>query len=215
MLPACGLGCASLSPSPGPVTAVENPLFVRAPNVDSLWEPLVDTVDDYFRIANEERVRQVGDILTEGRIDTFPLISGTYLEPWKRDTVTPVERLEATLQSMRRTAVVRVMPTSGGYLVEIQVYKEIEDVAQPEGAAIGVAEVSAAASALSLNRLDNDPIAIPGRLGWIPRGRDFALEQVMLAKLQERLTAVAGPPLGAAPFNAPALPPPPQLPNSP
>lgn len=218
LLATSGVGCSSAT---GPVggnrggqmLAVENPMFIQAGSVDSLWEPLVDSVDDYFQIAHEERVRQVGDILTEGRIDTYPLVSATYLEPWRRDSVTPTERLEATLQSMRRTALVRVMPANGGYLVEIQVYKEIEDVAQPEGAAIGVAEVSRAATALSLDRLgDLEPISVPGRLGWIPRGRDFALEQVMLNNLRQRL---AGPPLqplgptGPTPWNPQPLPPPP------
>ncbi len=215
LLLASGAGCNSAAGPvggypDGQVLAVENPMFIQAGSVDSLWEPLVNTVDDFFQIAHEERVRQVGDVLTEGRIDTYPLVSATYLEPWRRDTVTPTERLEATLQSMRRTALVRVMPANGGYLVEIQVYKEIEDVAQPEGAAIGVAEVSRAASALSLNRLgDREPISVPGRLGWIPRGRDFALEQVMLSNLRQRLAGPPLAPLGPAPWTPQPLPPPP------
>jgi hypothetical protein len=40
-------------------------------------DPAVDAVDDYFRIEREERVRLIGGVLTEGRIDTFPITGST------------------------------------------------------------------------------------------------------------------------------------------
>ncbi len=67
---------------------------------------VVDVVDDYFRVEHEDRVRLVGDLLTEGRLDTYPRNASTIFEPWNTDSVTPYERWQATLQSMRRRAVV-------------------------------------------------------------------------------------------------------------
>lgn len=161
---------------------------------DLVWEQLVDVVDDYFKIEREERVRLSGDVLTEGRLDTYPRTGSTLLEPWNTDSVNRYERLESTLQSIRRRALVRVIPAEGGFLVDLSVLKELEDVPHPE---------NASASWMNL-RNDNslrryaDPIA--GRqptLGWIGIGRDVALEQTMLAQLQSRFGV--GPPAGAVP----------------
>ena len=38
------------------------------------------------------------------------------------------EKLHATLQSIRRRATIRVIPTDGGYLLEVLVQKELEDI---------------------------------------------------------------------------------------
>ena len=70
---------------------IENPLFVPPMDRELLWNQTVDAVDDYFRIEREERVRLIGGVLTEGRIDTFPTIGSTILEPWRRDS-TPAMR---------------------------------------------------------------------------------------------------------------------------
>ena len=47
----------------------------------------------------------MGSTLTEGRIDTFPKPGATLLEPWDHDSADSYERLESTLQSIRRYAV--------------------------------------------------------------------------------------------------------------
>lgn len=182
----------------------ENPAFFAVADAEMLWEPLADVVDDYFRIAHEEPVRRVGNILTEGRIDTYPVTAATYLEPWRKDSVTSADRLEATLQSLRRRAIVRVMPASGGFLIEVQVFKEVEDVLHPEHSTIGTAEISDALHAGSIDAGESTvEVAVPGRLGWISRGRDFALEQRMLAQLRARLALPPAP--IAAPIFAPPI----------
>ena len=86
-----------------------------------------DVIDDYFRIEHEEPVRVVGNTLTEGTITTVAEVSPTIFEPWRHDTVDPQQRVENTLQTMRRRAVVRVVPAQGGHWVEVQVFKELED----------------------------------------------------------------------------------------
>src|SRR5262245_5310738 len=51
--------------------AIQNPLFIPPVDREFLWNQTVDAVDDYFRIEREDRVRLIGGVLTEGRIDTF------------------------------------------------------------------------------------------------------------------------------------------------
>jgi len=190
-------GCVNWVASQLPPTAVAaaavppNSFLIPVLNQDLIWEQVVDVVDDFFKIQHEERVRLIDNILTEGRIDTYPRTGSTFFEPWNTDSVTPYERLESTLQSIRRQAVLRVIPTEGGYLIEALVTKELEDVARPESVN------------LSANNFRNDSsvqrYATPARasgpatIGWIPLGRDYALEQEILAQIQGRFPGAPTP----------------------
>ncbi len=163
-------------------------MFVPAMDIDFLWDQVVDAVDDYFQIAREERLRLVGNVLTEGRLETHPLIGATWWEPWKRDSTPGFERWQSTFQTIRRTARVRVTPTKGGYLLDVQVIKELEDVYQPEHATVGGATLRHDGA---LVRSDAVPPRGPTVLGWIPLGRDTLLEQRLLADLRQRLMEAA------------------------
>jgi hypothetical protein len=183
------IGCSHhhLPSSPvavGPTVAAENPIFVPAVDREFLWLQIVDTTDDYFRIVREDRVRVVGGVLTEGRIATAPTVGATYLEPWRRDSTPGFERLESSLQSIRRRAEVRVMPVADGYTVEVAVFKELEDVSRPEHATVGSATLRHDGS---LVRTTSDPDTLPITLGWIPLGRDPSLELQILSEIRGRL----------------------------
>jgi hypothetical protein len=167
--------------------AVQNPVFIAGNNSDVFWEALVDVLDDYFRIVHEDRVRQVGDVLTEGRIDMYPKTGATVLEPWRKDSVGRFQRWESTLQTIRRRAQARVIPTAGGFLVEVIVEKELEALDRPEHA-------TAASAGLRLGEtIDRQPAGSlrddPHTLGWIPLGRDTILEQTILMELTRRVGA--------------------------
>jgi hypothetical protein len=205
------------APAGGPEAVVigpavpNNTILVPEINRDFMWDQIVDIVDDYFQIDQEDRVKLVGDVPTEGRIDTFPISGATLLEPWRRDSVNYHERLESTLQSIRRRGFVRVIPEHGnGYLVEVTVTKELEDVPHPINGSAGASTFRYDTSLPRDTEFDPDPHRIPGDParpngpravtgGWIPikpDGRDHALEQEMLAKIQARLggvPSVAGP----------------------
>jgi hypothetical protein len=180
------MGCAFDPSAPGPpvVRAVyENPALVPVADRDFLFHQVVDVVDDYFTIDREEPLRVIGDVITQGQIETFPELGATLFEPWRGDSVGGYERLESTLQSIRRKAFVRVVPGGGGYLVDVAVFKELEDVPRPEFSAAGIATFR---NDSSLERTD-DPIG--GRAitrGWIPLGRDTALEQRIIAEVLAR-----------------------------
>lgn len=187
-------GCSLLRHQPGspagPPPPVANPLFVPRTNPEFLWGQLVDTVDDYFKIQSEQRIRLLGDVVSEGRIETFPEVASSYLEPWRRDSTPGFERLHSTLQSSRRQATVRVTPSADGYLVQVIVVKELEDVSRPQGSNVGGASLRHDGSVVRTSpRVDAEPIT----LGWIPLGRDFSLEQQILIELKSRLTNVRPP----------------------
>lgn len=164
---------------------LENPLFVPAVDREFLWLQIVDTVDNYFKIKREERMRLVGDELLEGHIETFPTIGSTMLEPWRKDSTHGFEKLHATLQSVRRYAIVRVSPTEGGYSVDVAVHKELEDVERPEHATIGQATVRHDSSLGGDEQQSRDS---PVTWRWIPVGRDASLEQRILREIRGRVT---------------------------
>lgn len=162
-------GCASISNYRAPVS---NPVFVRANNQDDAWERTVDVVHDYlFEI---ERENKLGGVL-ETRYKT----GSNVLEPWHGDSVGLNNRMESTLQSIRRKAYVSVTPVQGGFLVGVEAHKELEDVAK-------AANSQGAATFLDDTLLQRDLNAVVGQAtpsGWISKGRDEALEQSMLKSL--------------------------------
>ncbi len=176
-------GLVPLPPPPPP----GGQALVTSMDRDYVWDQVVDVVDDYFRIQHEERVKLVGDMLTEGQLTTYPRGASTIFEPWNHDSVTPYDRWEATLQSLRRTAIVRVIPAEGGFLVDVQVEKELEDVPRPEAGAISIFNSQALRNDDALQRVTNPTGGQQPTLGWIKQGRDTALEQVILSEIQARL----------------------------
>ncbi len=207
------MGCHHSQPAVGPVPPVAGPTFVAPGGTNSLfqppqvaqtpgsvpvsqgvlvpvvnedfaWEQIVDVVDDYFRIDQENRVQLVGNVVTEGRIDSFPQVGSTILEPQRLDSVGRYNLFESTFQSIRRTAEIRVIPQQGGWYVEAIVQKEIEDLPRPENSTAGAASF----------RTDN---SLQSRLGeqvsrtrlsdyWIPLGRDCEVELQILDDIQAR-----------------------------
>jgi len=183
-----GSGCAGVFPRFSAVLAgpapIENPLFIPPIDREQLWCQVVDALDDYFRIEHEERVRLIAGVLTEGRIDTYPMTGSTIFEPWRTDSTRGYEKLHATLQSIRRRATVRVIPTDGGYLLDVIVQKELEDLDKPEHASAGGATLRHDGT---LVRQQGAPGRFSVTLGWIPIGRDVSLEQRILTDVSMRL----------------------------
>ena len=178
-------GCHGLFRGPsGGARPIENPLFIPPVDREFFWNQTIDAVDDYFRIEREDRVRLIGGILTEGRIDTFPTIGSTLFEPWRRDSTPGYEKLHATLQSIRRRGTIRIIPAEGGYLLDVVVQKELEDLDKPEHATAGGATLRHDGT---LVRQESAPGRFSVTLGWIPIGRDVTLEQRILADISARL----------------------------
>ena len=175
-------GCAAGPYGPGPmlpgaIVYHDNPVLIVADGPEQVWGHVVDVVDDYFEIAREIPVSQMDEV---GRLDTVPLVGATLLEPWRHDSAGLRERVESTLQTIRRQAVVHVSHIEQGYLVEVIVHKQLEDVARPMQS---TGDTSLLRYDSSLTRVENPIAEQPIDKGWIPLGRDTALEQRMLGQL--------------------------------
>jgi hypothetical protein len=183
------LGCKSFWPSENEAiqqleeNIVENPMLVAMIEPDWAMSAVSDELDNYFRIAREERIRIVDGIITEGWIETHTKIGSTYLEPWRSDSTIGFERAHATLQTVRRWAKVRVIPNQNNYLVDVKVYKELEDMADPEFSTV-TGRIYRHDNTLDSDR-DEMFIAQPNR-GWIPMGRDHSLENKILQNIASR-----------------------------
>ena len=166
-------------------------IHVPVADRDWTWEQIVDAVDDYFRIERERNVQLVGDILTEGRIDTYPLIGATIVEPHRRDSVGRYNRWESTFQTIRRRGTVRVIPDATGYLVDVTVEKDLEDLPRPEHSTAGPASFRNDSSLAS--KAGDEVSRTELASHWILVGRDPPLEQRILADIQARLTGLPAP----------------------
>ena len=181
--PSSGYSSLQAAPVQPAVALHPNPVFVPIADPQCAWEQVVDTIDDYFRIEHEEPARVVGNAPIEGTLTTAAEVSPTIFEPWRHDTVDPDQRLENTLQSMRRRAVVRVMPAQGGAWVDVAVFKDLENVVRPEMATAGTATFRYDSSLTHVvNPVTDEPITT----GWISEGRDVSLEQAIIGDLMSR-----------------------------
>ena len=213
--------------APGPPPPVKSSAVIPPLDADLVWKNMVDVADDYFKVAAEQRVVFANGVPTEGRIDTFPQTGATLLEPWRADSVGFRERLESTLQSIRRIGTLRLAPDPAGWRIEVVVNKELEYLPRPMRATTGGASFRNDDSLYrygtplpTLGQQVGDqprPVAAPTpNLGWIPLGRDPLLEQRMLSKVLARLGVSPlpqpepyyQPPEGGGPPAAGAAPPP-------
>lgn len=174
------IGCRSPGALWGGRGVSGNPLAVRFGNDDVLWERTVDVLHDYqFQIVREDRLARV--------IETEYKVGSGCLEPWHHDSVGPYNRLESTLQSIRRRVRVTLMPSdaAGNYAVTVEAFKEREDLP-------GIAANSAGAATFSESTpfdRNLDPVvgqSLESR--WIPVGRDLDLEQAILSSLRGAYT---------------------------
>ena len=76
-----------------------NPLPVPTGDFEAVWNKTVAEVNRHFPIASENRLART--------IRTDELMTGTLIEPWTPDAATFRDRLEATLQTIRKFAVVQ------------------------------------------------------------------------------------------------------------
>lgn len=206
--PAMGGESSAIAPQfglPGPPDAaaeaatagLPNPLKVPVANHDYAWDQIVDVVSGYFPVSYEERVRLEPPMWTEGRVETPYQVGATLFEPHRNDSVGQFNLWQSTLQSIRRRAIVRVVPEADGYLVELRVDRELEDLPKPEEASAGAASLRndnslPSAARRGVSRTEWSQV-------WVPLGRDMPLEQKMLAEIQARLVEAPRIPMSVTP----------------
>ncbi|MDR0337829.1 MAG: hypothetical protein LBI18_12135 [Planctomycetaceae bacterium] len=165
-----------------------NPIFVEGYDHNFLWAVLVDVVDSHFEIERRMPIRLYGNVLTEGRLDTKPKIGASLVELWHADSVGIGERIDSTLQTIRRRAEVHVIPEVNGYLIDVKVYKELEDNKNP-------LQSSSSANLRFEDEMDSfaKQIDIDASSGnWFIVERDAALEDRLLLEIMYRLKHPSG-----------------------
>jgi hypothetical protein len=145
-----------------------------------VFERVLDVLDDYFVVKYNSRY--------DGHIVCYPRIAPGLEQPWKPGSPDLRERLYATLQTVRHVAEVYIQPADqGGYWVQVIVAKELEDLPRPtRSTAGGAAFRSDPTVERTFEVIDpSTPLRAPGELPFIPKGRDTALEQAILRRIQE------------------------------
>lgn len=166
-------GCALFPARPN----APNPVIAPKSDFETVYNTSVQVVDEYFEIASENRLSRT--------IKTQPLMGATILEPWHGDSVGVGDRLESTLQTIRRFAIVQIDPApEGGYAIKVEVRKQMEDLIKPDRQAAGRAVFN---NEIPVNRSRETIGPIPLPVGWIDRGRDAKLEQVIANKIRDKL----------------------------
>jgi hypothetical protein len=162
----------------GPTASGNEPNHVYLPGgpdaYAKIFEKVLDVVTDYgFEIAETNRF--------DGRIETFPRIAPgviLFLKPGSPDLY---ERWRATLQTIRHRTSVLIQPAdNGGFFVQVNVFKELEDLSRPVRATAGSA-VFRNEMTVERQYVVVDPIVLESN--WIPLGHDLDIEQLMLHRI--------------------------------
>ncbi|MEL6106751.1 MAG: hypothetical protein AAFU85_11960 [Planctomycetota bacterium] len=168
-----------------PSEFVPNPLELPPAPDQFVWSQVIDTLDDYFRIAREQPVQNSSTLLMDGRAETSYRAGASLAEPWRKDSTAGFEALQSTLQSIRRKAIVTVQPRGAGYTLQVIVHKELEDTDRTQYATETTATRRHDGT---LVRRDDGNDDNPQTLGWISLGRDTSLEQRILRDIFDRVT---------------------------
>jgi hypothetical protein len=159
-----------------PPCEIHNPVYLpQGPEqYGQLWEMVSDVVSDYFEISYANRY--------DGRIVTYPHIAPGVGQFFKPGSPTFHERVLATFQTIRHRAEISIQPAdAGGFLVDVKVFKEVEDLPAPSNSLSGAA---AFRNDPSLQRVEEVITGDTASQKWVPLGRAVDLEQRILERVQ-------------------------------
>ncbi|MCR9197998.1 MAG: hypothetical protein NXI04_05110 [Planctomycetaceae bacterium] len=167
-------GCLSL-PTGNPRTAAPPAVQIPAAQRDQMWERAIAVLHEmHFLVARESKL--------EGVIETEFRAGSSLLEPWNRDSVGYANRLESTLQSIRRRVTISFQETSPDYImILVSVDKQIEDV---PGLAANYEGGATFSESQPLQRDLDQVIGQAGPSRWLPRGSDPLLEAEIMRRLR-------------------------------
>ncbi len=167
--------CGCLSSPPKAASGGSSTIQVAASQRDSLWETAVVVLNrNHFQVARESKL--------EGIIETDYRGGSSILEPWHPDSVGFQNRIESTLQSIRRRVTINMQASGGGVMtVHVRVDKEIEDL---PGLAANYEGGATFSESQPLNRDLNQVVGQSGPSRWLPVGRDPLLERKLISEIQ-------------------------------
>lgn len=151
---------------------------------EAVWQTTVDVLDDFFEIDQVARGDQIGDnLLTKHRVDPE---AATDIQPRARDGTSHAVSTPAPdtppSTSIRRRAFAHLVPVDSGFLLDVNVFQEVEDVNLPDPEFMQVAG----------SKDERDlPFGVdlpgPPEPGWFPNGRDEILEGSLISEIRSRL----------------------------
>ena len=175
-LTACLLlsGCVTLT-NANPRTSAPPAVQIPAAQRDAMWERAIAVLHEmHFMVARESKL--------EGVIETEFRAGSGLLEPWNKDSVGYANRLESSLQSIRRRVTISFQETSPDYImILVSVDKQIEDV---PGLAANYEGGATFSEAEPLNRDLDQVIGQAGPSRWLPRGSDPLLEAEIMRRIR-------------------------------
>lgn len=171
----CALCCGCLSSPPKGAGTGSNTIQVSSDYRDSLWEHAIVVLHrNHFQVARESKL--------EGIIETHYRGGSNILEPWHHDSVGLNNRLESTLQSIRRRIIISMQSTGSGLMtVNVRVDKEIEDL---PGLAANYEGGATFQESQPLTRDLDQVVGQSGPSRWLSIGRDPLLERQLLSQIQ-------------------------------
>jgi hypothetical protein len=153
----------------------ENPVYVPVGLYPLVFQKVLDVVDDYFPIAYASR--------PSGTIESYPVIAPGLEQPWKPGSPDFYQRTMAFFQTIQHRAIVHIsVADDGGFFVDVKVLKELEDLPNPAHYTGG------AATFITRPTVERQYEVIDGGQylpNWIPIGRDYKLEQVILSRIAQ------------------------------
>jgi len=167
--------CGCLSSPPKVASGGSSTIQVAASQRDSLWETAVVVLNrNHFQVARESKL--------EGIIETDYRGGSNILEPWHPESVGLQNRIESTLQSIRRRVTINMQASGGGVMtVHVRVDKEIEDL---PGLAANYEGGATFSENQPLNRDLNQVVGQSGPSRWLPVGHDLLLERKLISEIQ-------------------------------
>src|SRR5262249_8573023 len=140
-----------------------------------VFSNVYNAVNYYFPIARSN--------IYAGTIESEPVVTAGFWDAARYDFYSFRQFFEASLQTERRIVLVTITPaTSGGYFVDLQVLKQLEDNNRPRPVNAGGSTYRYEAPFEKVY----DVVDLPTfSRGWIPLGRDHELEQLILKRIRE------------------------------
>ena len=168
------MACGCLS-SPPKAIGAGSAFQMSSEYRDAMWEHAVVVLHrNHFQVARESKL--------EGIIETNYRGGSNVVEPWHHDSVGVENRLESTLQSIRRRAIVNMQADGSGMMtVGVRVDKEIEDL---PGLAANYEGGATFQESQPLTRDLDQVVGQSGPSRWLSIGRDPLLERQLLGQIQ-------------------------------
>jgi hypothetical protein len=137
------------------------------------------------RVLVEMRFEILYPASKPGRIDTENLTGDSWFEFWRDDTVGSFQRVESSLYTIRRAVHVHVTPPPAGSTgCQVAVKVDKERLSAPGTSPAGIAQAYDLFDPGKTSLARQDEFKESERYAWLPEGRDDALEQVILERIQ-------------------------------